>query len=72
MVESGPAAGVIAAAVLGETLGHADLISFDMGGTTAKVGLIQDGSPKVTKDYQVGAAARAGIGGLALSGYPVR
>jgi N-methylhydantoinase A len=72
MVESGPAAGVIAAASLGEALGHADLISFDMGGTTAKVGLVQDGSPKVTKDYQVGAAARAGIGGLALSGYPVR
>ncbi len=72
MVESGPAAGVIAAASLGEALGLADLISFDMGGTTAKVGLIQDGSAKVTKEYQVGAAARAGIGGLALSGYPVR
>ena len=72
MVESGPAAGVIAAAALGEALGHADLISFDMGGTTAKVGLIRDGVAKVTKDYQVGAAARAGIGGLALSGYPVR
>ncbi len=72
MVESGPAAGVIAAASLGEALGLADLISFDMGGTTAKVGLIQDGAAEVTKDYQVGAAARAGIGGLALSGYPVR
>jgi N-methylhydantoinase A len=72
MVESGPAAGVIAAANLGTALGHLDLISFDMGGTTAKVGLIQDGAPKVTKDYQVGVAAQAGIGGLALSGYPVR
>jgi N-methylhydantoinase A len=72
MVESGPAAGVIAAAALGEALGQPDLISFDMGGTTAKVGLVQDGAPTVTKDYQVGAAARAGIGGLALSGYPVR
>ena len=72
MVESGPAAGVIAAAALGEALGRPDLISFDMGGTTAKVGLIRDGEAKVTKDYQVGAAARPGIGGLALSGYPVR
>jgi N-methylhydantoinase A len=72
MVESGPAAGVIATAALGEALGHTELISFDMGGTTAKVGLIEGGAPKVTKDYQVGAAARAGIGGLALSGYPVR
>ena len=72
MIESGPAAGVIAAAELGRALGHADLISFDMGGTTAKVGLVEGGEPKVTKDYQVGAAAQAGIGGLALSGYPVQ
>ena len=45
MVESGPAAGVIASAYLGETLGRRDILSFDMGGTTAKVGLIQDGQP---------------------------
>ena len=72
MVESGPAAGVIASANLGAALGHANLISFDMGGTTAKVGLIQDGAPKVTKDYSVGSHASAGIGGQSLSGYPVR
>jgi N-methylhydantoinase A len=72
MVESGPAAGVIASANLGETLGHENVISFDMGGTTAKVGLIQDGAPSVTKDYSVGAHASAGVGGLSLSGYPVR
>ena len=41
MVESGPAAGVISAAYLGKELSFSDLISFDMGGTTAKVGLIQ-------------------------------
>ena len=45
MVESGPAAGVIASAYLGETLGRPDILSFDMGGTTAKVGLIQGGQP---------------------------
>jgi N-methylhydantoinase A len=72
MVESGPAAGVIAAAFLGEALGYADVISFDMGGTTAKVGLIQDGAPHVTKDYQVGGTAKAGIGGMAATGYPIR
>ena len=72
MVESGPAAGVIAAAHLGETLGRPDILSFDMGGTTAKVGLIQDGQPSVTKDYKVGGHAGAGIGGMSLSGYPVR
>jgi N-methylhydantoinase A len=43
-----------------------------MGGTTAKVGLIQDGRPSVTKDYNVGGHAGAGIGGMSLSGYPVR
>lgn len=72
MVESGPAAGVIASAHLGETLGRPDILSFDMGGTTAKVGLIQDGRPSVTKDYNVGGHAGAGIGGMSLSGYPVR
>ena len=72
MVESGPAAGVIASAYLGETLGRPDILSFDMGGTTAKVGLIQDGRPSVTKDYNVGGHAGAGIGGMSLSGYPVR
>jgi N-methylhydantoinase A len=72
MVESGPAAGVIAAAHLGSRVGYPDVISFDMGGTTAKVGLIEAGEPTVTKDYQVGGTASAGIGGLAQSGYPVR
>ena len=72
MVESGPAAGVIASAYLGETLGRPDILSFDMGGTTAKVGLIQGGRPSVTKDYNVGGHAGAGIGGMSLSGYPVR
>jgi len=72
MVESGPAAGVISAAHLGNTLEYKDIISFDMGGTTAKVGLIQDGSPIVTKDYEVGAAAQAGVGSHRGAGYPIR
>jgi N-methylhydantoinase A len=72
MVESGPAAGVIASANLGQVLGRDDVISFDMGGTTAKVGLIRGGTPSVTKDYSVGSHASAGVGGQSLSGYPVR
>ena len=72
MVESGPAAGVIAATYLGNTLGYQDVISFDMGGTTAKTGLIQNGAPKVTKDYEVGAAARASVGASRGGGYPIR
>jgi N-methylhydantoinase A len=71
MVESGPAAGVMAAAYLGNTLGLRDVVSFDMGGTTAKAALMQNGTPRVTKDYEVGAVARSGGGGAA-SGYPMR
>ena len=72
MVESGPAAGVIAATYLGTTLGYPDVISFDMGGTTAKAGLIQNGTPRITKDYEVGAAAQTGVGASRGAGYPIR
>jgi N-methylhydantoinase A len=54
MMESGPVAGVIAAAVLGEALGCRQIISFDMGGTTAKSSLIKDFHPEVTSSYYVG------------------
>ncbi|MFL2557527.1 MAG: hydantoinase B/oxoprolinase family protein [Arenicellales bacterium] len=46
-VESGPAGGGLAAAYFGGKVGNDDLISFDMGGTTAKVCLIQDGKPDI-------------------------
>ena len=72
MVESGPAAGVIAATYLGSILEHPDVISFDMGGTTAKVGLIQNGTPRITKDYEVGTAAQTGMGASRGAGYPIR
>ncbi len=72
MVESGPAAGVISAAYLGNTLGHRNVISLDMGGTTAKVGLIQDGMPRIAKDYEVGEKARAGVSTSHGKGYPIR
>jgi len=49
-IESGPAAGVIAASLAGKELGLASLISFDMGGTTAKASLIADGKIAVTAD----------------------
>jgi N-methylhydantoinase A len=72
MVESGPAAGVIVVAYLGQRIGYTNLISFDMGGTTAKAGLIQDGTPRVTKDYEVGSAAKGGTGASRGAGYPIR
>src|SRR5437867_762959 len=54
MMESGPVAGVIAAAHLGEQLDCRHIISFDMGGTTAKASLIKDFHPEVTSSYYVG------------------
>ena len=72
MVESGPAAGVIVANYIAGELGYTDAISFDMGGTTAKVGLILDGQPRITKEYEVGAQANPGIGQSRASGYPIR
>ena len=46
-LESGPAGGAQASALVGRTIGHPDLLSFDMGGTTAKASLIQNGEPDI-------------------------
>src|SRR4051812_14568537 len=72
IVESGPAAGVIATSHLARALGLEDAISFDMGGTTAKVGLVRGGSPQITKQYHVGSVAQPGAGAARGSGYPIR
>lgn len=73
MVESGPAAGVVAAAAMGSALGYPDVISFDMGGTTAKASLVRNGRPSITKDYSVGATAARGDGAFGgAGGHPVR
>jgi N-methylhydantoinase A len=70
-IESGPAAGVIAASLAGRDLGLANLISFDMGGTTAKASLIADGAIAVTADYEVGGSGHAKRW-LHGTGHPVR
>src|SRR5271167_1132296 len=70
-IESGPAAGVIAAALAGRELGLPNLISFDMGGTTAKASLIADGEIAVTAEYEVGGAGHAKRW-LYGTGHPVR
>ncbi len=59
VVESGPAAGVMAAAVAGRQLGLPDLITFDMGGTTAKAAVIAGGEVAITADYEVGGAGNS-------------
>ena len=53
LVESGPAAGAQAAAFFGQLLGHANLLSFDMGGTTAKACVIADGEPLIAPEFEV-------------------
>ncbi|MGE0797485.1 MAG: hydantoinase/oxoprolinase family protein [Lautropia sp.] len=71
-IESGPAAGAIGAAALGKRHGLGNLIAFDMGGTTAKVCLIEDGEPRLTAELEVGAALNAGQRLLSGGGYVVR
>ncbi|MEW6452132.1 MAG: hydantoinase/oxoprolinase family protein [Pseudomonadota bacterium] len=62
MMESGPVGGIIASAQVGLALGFANVISFDMGGTTAKASLIREGEPTLAPGYYVGGYA---------SGHPV-
>ncbi|MBQ6455725.1 MAG: hydantoinase/oxoprolinase family protein [Mogibacterium sp.] len=51
VVESGPVAGVFGASILGKLIGEKNIIAFDVGGTTAKCSLIDDGEVKVTTSY---------------------
>jgi N-methylhydantoinase A len=62
MMESGPVGGIIASAQVGRALGLGNVISFDMGGTTAKASLIRGGEPTMAPGYYVGGYA---------SGHPV-
>jgi N-methylhydantoinase A len=70
-VESGGAAGVIAAGQVGQLLDVDEVISFDMGGTTAKAGVVRQGRPDITHDFHVGGVGSGG-GGRPGSGYPVK
>jgi len=70
-VESGGAAGVIAAGALSRTLGADRVLSFDMGGTTAKAGIVTDGVPGLTHDFQIGGKGSFG-GTRPGTGFPVK
>ncbi len=59
MLESGPAAGVIGTRMLCQTLGLKNAIAFDMGGTTAKAGVIHDGEPLTTGSALLGGYEKA-------------
>lgn len=65
LVESGPVGGVIGACVIAAKTGDRDIISFDMGGTTAKVSLVEDGKIKINTDYHLERSAT-------FAGYPAQ
>src|SRR5947208_3252833 len=67
-VEAGPAAGALAAAQAARERGDTRLLSFDMGGTTAKACVIDGGAPLVAREFEVARADRFKKG----SGLPIR
>ncbi len=68
LVESGPAAGALAAAFFGQLTGNPRLLSFDMGGTTAKSCLIDEGAPSTAAEFEVARVYRFKKG----SGLPIK
>jgi N-methylhydantoinase A len=68
LVESGPAAGALAAARAAREIGQDRMLSFDMGGTTAKACVIDRGEPLVAREFEVARADRFKKG----SGLPIR
>lgn len=64
MVESGPASGVWGAAALGRLISEPEVIALDIGGTTAKCGLITGGHVKLNTNYMIGQTD-------VFAGYPV-
>ena len=71
-LESGPAAGVVAAQGLARELGIENAVSFDMGGTTAKASLIEGGRVTLSREYEVGADLSVGTRLLRGSGELLR
>ncbi|NLK01274.1 MAG: hydantoinase/oxoprolinase family protein, partial [Clostridia bacterium] len=65
MIESGPVGGVIGAAALGEIIDEENIITFDIGGTTAKTSLINKGNVRITTEYKLEQNPR-------FAGYPVK
>ncbi len=72
LIESGPAAGVIAGQAIARQTGERNLITFDMGGTTAKAALVEDGEIGLTDEYEVGAGITVGTRLMKGDGYLLR
>jgi len=71
LIESGPAAGIVAVSEFSRLINERRVIGFDMGGTTAKAGVVVDYEPLIVSEYEVGGESHHGriVKG---SGYPVR
>lgn len=72
IIESGPAAGVVGAQALARKMGLSKIISFDMGGTTAKASIIENGEVTRSPEYAVGAGIMIGSRLLTGAGYPLK
>lgn len=67
LLESGPAAGTIAAAFFGKRSNISEILAFDMGGTTAKLGVIEHGRPLISHQFEAAREKRFAAG----SGLPI-
>ena len=67
IIESGPAAGVVGAQALARRIGLGKLITFDMGGTTAKASIVEDGEVTRAAEYQVGGGIMLGVASARLA-----
>ena len=72
IIESGPAAGVVGAQRLGALQGYDDVMVFDMGGTTAKASLIEDGQFIINPEAEVGAGETVRHRLLQGGGFPIQ
>ena len=72
IIESGPSAGVVGGAALAARLGESRVITFDMGGTTAKAGLVENGEVLRSEAMEVGAGVMAGARLLVGAGYMLK
>ncbi|MBM3484884.1 MAG: hydantoinase/oxoprolinase family protein [Alphaproteobacteria bacterium] len=72
IVESGPAGGVVGAQALARAKGLRNIITFDMGGTTAKAAMVEDGEVSRTSEYAVGAGIMIGSRLLTGAGYTLK
>src|SRR5690606_33045014 len=68
LIESGPAAGMIATTAYARATGRSNVIAFDMGGTTAKAGVVLNFEPKSTDEFH----ADHLVAGRDVGGYPIR